>query len=357
MGFLGVGIVAAIGALIAYRASYSLSGGDATLQRLISVCAVAAIPNLLVAQARGYAAGRGDWGRVSLERGIAGLARMVSVCGLALINMLSVESAAVAIIATPALGGLAYLRNPHRSLRSTSQPPCPRVHEVLGFGLKVWAGSLAGIVLLRLDQVLLAPLSSITELGIYAVAVNVAEVPLITNTALREVTFARMASSPSWQDVTRFSRLSLLLGGAISGGTFALAIPLVPFLFGEVFEQSRMSLAVLSLAVVIGLPGSLAGSGLSGSGRPELRSLSLVAGALVNVLALLLLAPAWGAVGAACATLAGNLTSSNTNILWAWRIFGISPLAFYRVTFKDLRDYFRLFQALARRIRTATGGR
>jgi O-antigen/teichoic acid export membrane protein len=104
--------------------------------------------------------------------------------------------------------------------------------------------------------------------------------------------------------------------------------------------------AVLLTAVVLGTPGSIGGSGLSARGRPGLRSMSLLVACLVNVGMLIVLAPLLGAMGAALATLAGNLISSNLNLLFLYRKFGINPLAFYgvrRTDFVTLRDYAKRF--------------
>jgi O-antigen/teichoic acid export membrane protein len=120
----------------------------------------------------------------------------------------------------------------------------------------------------------------------------------------------------------------------------------LPFLFGEDFRPALPVAGVLLAAVVLGTPGSIGGSGLSARGRPGLRSVSLLIACLVNISMLIVLAPPFGAMGAALATLAGNLISSNLNLWFMYRKFNINPLQFYgvrRTDFVTLLEYAKRF--------------
>src|SRR5918999_792731 len=58
------------------------------------------------------------------------------------------------------------------------RPNGPLLRESLAFGVRSWAGGLARFLNFRLDQILMGFLASEATLGIYAVAVNGAEVLL-----------------------------------------------------------------------------------------------------------------------------------------------------------------------------------
>jgi O-antigen/teichoic acid export membrane protein len=62
---------------------------------------------------------------------------------------------------------------------------------------------------------------------------------------------------------------------------------------------------------------------------------------VMNIALLVLLAPMLGAMGAALATLAGNLISSNLNLVFLARVFGLSPLSFYGLRRADLATLAR----------------
>jgi Na+-driven multidrug efflux pump len=57
-----------------------------------------------------------------------------------------------------------------------------------------------------------------------------------------------------------------------------------------------------------------------------------------------------GAMGAALATLAGNVLSSNLNLVFLWRVFGINPLAFYGLRRTDLATLARYLRRITDRL-------
>jgi O-antigen/teichoic acid export membrane protein len=202
-------------------------------------------------------------------------------------------------------------------------------------------GSLSGILLSRLDQTLMTPLAGTYELGLYVVAVSISELPLIVNSAVRDVTFVSDATRSEDERLGASARISTfisLLIGAIIGVSM---IWLLPFLFGRAFVGALPVMAVLLAAVVLGTPGSIAGAGLSGRGRPGLRSASLIVACIVNIALLVVLSPAFGAMGAAWATLAGNLIASNLNLVFLRKVFGIPASRFYGIRRGDLRLLIR----------------
>jgi O-antigen/teichoic acid export membrane protein len=207
--------------------------------------------------------------------------------------------------------------------------------------MRLWVGSLSGVLLSRLDQVLLTPLAGTYQLGLYVVAVNVSELPLIINQAVRDVTFVTDAADSVDERLSSSARISTalcMLAGLFLGITMLWWLP---FLFGKDFRGSIPVATVLLAAVVLGTPGAIAGSGLSARGRPGLRSVSLTIACVVNIALLALLAPVLGAMGAALATLAGNLISSNLNLVFLYRRYGISPLNFYGLRRSDVTIILR----------------
>ena len=173
------------------------------------------------------------------------------------------------------------------------------------------------------------------------VAVSVSELPLIIHQAVRDVTFVNESAESVDDRLSSSARISTLLSGLAALFLGVTMLWWLPFLFGEDFRASLPVAAVLLTAVVLNTPGSIAGSGLSGRGRPGLRSVSLTVACLVNIGLLVLLAPVLGAMGAALATLVGNLISSNLNLVFLARVFGINPLTFYGLRRTDLATLAR----------------
>jgi O-antigen/teichoic acid export membrane protein len=234
-------------------------------------------------------------------------------------------------------------------------PQQARVYGLLNYGVRIWVGSLSGILLSRLDQVLMTPFAGTYQLGLYVVAVSVSELPLIINQAVRDVTFVTDAADSVDARLSSSARISTFLCATAALFLGVTMLWWIPFLFGDGFRPSIPVAAVLLAAVVLGTPGSIAGSGLSARGRPGLRSISLLVACLVNIAMLILLAPTLGAMGAALATLVGNVLSSNLNLVFLYRTFGINPLQFYGLRRHDFTTLARFIKRMtARRRRTVS---
>lgn len=310
-------------------------------EREIAVIAMSALtPLLILAAFRGFAAGEYRWRLIAADRILGASLGACLVTGLILSHGLSVVSATVVAAFMPIPAILIYV-----SLARPSRPPSAsgdldlRFH---GYGIRLWFGALAGILLLRLDQVLLTPLAGAKELGLYVVAVPISEGLLIVNSALRDVLFARQSENPHMEDLAKATRISTaftLLSGLALG---ILSAWLVPLLYGKQFAGAVPVLFLLIAASVIGNPGSLAGAGLSARGRPELRSVALVAALAVNIIAMVLLVPELGAVGAGIASLISYPLSGWLALIFMKRIYGARVGDFVVPKRTDLREIRRL---------------
>ncbi|MBW9111730.1 oligosaccharide flippase family protein [Microbacterium ureisolvens] len=307
----GAGLASAV--LISLFAGW-LAAGDADLARLIATLGWLTPFALLVALLRGRAMGRGNWGLVFWERLIGSASRLALIAALAATGHLSVWSASITIGITSFAGGVAYLIP--RRIAAAAVPAPVGYAELSSFGLRVWGGSVGGILLSRVDQLIMLPLAGAYELGIYAVAVSIVDVVLVFNAAVGNVVFSLESRESNDARLTRAARISTIGTLLIAGACAIVAIWLVPLLFGADFAQSVPVFAILALGVVLGNPGSVAGAGLNSRGHPGLRSVSLLAATAVNIAALFVLAPVLGAQGAALATLAGNCVAGFLNILW-----------------------------------------
>lgn len=332
---VGAGIVASA---IAVLLAPVLSGGYPPLTRLIWIASLALIPLLLLALLQGTAAGLHKWKLVAVERLVTATVRLVALSALALSDRLDVLTAVIVLAFSPAVAAVAYIpiMRGERARRPSDDVP-PSSRSILAYGWRIWIGSISGVLLTRIDQTVMVPLAGAYELGLYVVAVTVAELPLVINNAVREVTFSSDAAQGNDERLTLASRLSSLV---TLGAGIAVAVTAgwwLPLFFGQDFAGAHPVLLVLIAAVVLGNPGSIAGIGLSARGMPGRRSLALVVACGVNLVLVFLLVPVIGAMGAAIATLAGNVVAGNLNIYFLWRHFGVRPWSFYRLTPGDVR--------------------
>jgi len=314
-----------------------LAPADSQTGEAMSLAAFALAPSLLLGGIRAYAAGMSRWTLISFERFFGAILRLIAFLTLVSMNSLTVMSASITIAASSFAGVAVYLwllrKRPQSDASGVSQDDA----RLLSYGMRVWIGALTGILLSRLDQVLMIPLSTAYQIGIYAVAVSISEVTLIFNSAVRDVLFSAESVKSNDSRLTRASRVSTLLTlvGSICVGISS--IWLVPILFGHDFSESVVVIEILLLGVLLGNPGSVAGAGLSARGRPGLRSTALAVAFVVNLGMVLLLVPLYGATGAAVATLAGNLTAGMLCIVFMRIHFAFSISTFFGVRSGDLK--------------------
>ncbi|WP_018776873.1 oligosaccharide flippase family protein [Paenarthrobacter nicotinovorans] len=343
------GIVASV---LLWALAPLLSDGDAQLAEMIALAGAATAPTLLVALLRGAASGLNAWKTVAFERILSGVLRFVGIAGLAYAGLLTPYSAALCLAISPVVAGFAYFALPRQimpPLGGAAELPGVRRQELLWYGFRVWFGSISGILLLRIDQAVMAPLSNAYQLGLYAIAVNVSEVPLIVNSAVREVMFASDSAENDDNRLLAAARISNLICTFIGVAIASTLIFWIPVVFGSEFLPAIPTMLILIAAVVAGTPGSIAGAALSARGAPELRSISLTVACVLNVLILILLAPWLGAVGAAVATLVGNVVASHGNIVFFQRKHGVRWTSFYGIRRSDFGLIVQTLKGIRRR--------
>lgn len=306
-----------------------LSGGSTEIQGLMAVAAVSVVPSLLLGVVRGIASGMDQWGMVARERVLSSVLRLVLLVPLWLADALTPLTATILLAMMPLTGALAYVRLPRRLAPPEEDTAGEAsVRSLGGYGLRLWVGSLSGVLLARVDQTLMTPLSSAYELGLYVVAVSVSELPLILHRAVRDVTFVADAHTHQDDRLAAAARISTALSVLVALGLGLTMGWWVPLLFGAEFAGAVPVAAVLLVGVVLGTSGSIAGAGLSARGRPGLRSIALLVACVANIAVLLVLVPTWGAMGAAWATVVGYLLTSLLNLIFLRRLFGVRMRTF-----------------------------
>lgn len=335
-GAVLITLAGALATFVCWLASGLLADGDPQLQDMIILASLAVIPSVLVLILRAGASGLQRWRLVAIEQALTALLRLAGVAVLAVIGHLTPLSAVIVIAVTPVLGGLAYLPLRGRSGPMIGPAPTVTTGRILGYGSRIWLGSLTGVLLARLDQTIMTPLAGTYQLGLYAVAVNVMDAALVLHSAIRDVSFTSDAATRDDEKLCASARISGLVSVTV-GLILALLMPFaLPVVFGADFAPALPAVWWLLASVAILAPGSIAGAGLSARGHPGLRSLALLFACVVNVIVLVLLVPTLGAVGAAIATFVGSIVAGQTNIALMSRLGHIPARRFYGIRRTDL---------------------
>jgi O-antigen/teichoic acid export membrane protein len=294
-----------------------------------------------VGMLRYVAQARGRFELMTRERWFSVLSRLVLIVAAALAGSLTVATAAwfthgTAVLATLLLIPILFARESRRTEPEESQGQITRF--VLRYGLVTWVGTVGGVLVMRLDQVLLTPLAGPKELGYYAVAVSVAEVPLLALLAVRDVIFSASTDRNDPTIVARATRATIMLSVPLCLIGILLAPVLLPPIFGAGFGPSVRMAQVLFLGTIPNGVAMVLSAGLLASGRPGLASRAQLAAAAVTVVALFLLVPALGAIGAAYASLIAYLVSALLVSLGLVRVSGLKPRDFLVPRQADLVD-------------------
>lgn len=335
-----------------------LSGEDVDVPHLMGVSALAILPTVLLGVTRGIASGLQQWRLVAREKVVASVLRLIILLPLWTTDNLTPFTATVVLAVMPAMGAIAYLRLP-RALPPAQDDDDGLVssRRIVGYGSRLWVGTIATVLIARADQTLMTSLSNAHQLGLYVVAVNLSEIPLVIHRAVRDVTFVTDASDGANDRLTAAARITTLISAVGALGLGATMVWWLPLLFGPEFAASVPIAALLLVAVVISTPGSIAGAGLSARGRPGVRSLALVIVCVINVALLFALLPRWGATGGAVATLVTLTTMTLLKQIFLQRYCGVPLRDSYglrRSDIQTLRQYARrVRRSVARRLHLA----
>lgn len=180
-----------------------------------------------------------------------------------------------------------------------------------------WAIALAGWLIalhLRVDQMLLFRMKGPTELGGYAVAVRLSEIWNMLSTVFMVSVFPLLSrfAVDEGERLKRTSTLAYrylyLLICPIALGIGYYARPLISLLFGPTFADAAPTLGLLAVAEVFFFSHSVSYNVFFAMNRQ--REAALIAGLSLTANALLNLAwiPAWGAIGAAAASVVSYAT-------------------------------------------------
>lgn len=345
-----VSVIGLIATVLIWLVAPLIAIGNRDITSLIQVATLFIVPNLLNSVIRGFASGRQEWALIAWERFIGSFVRLLLILIAIIIGVLNPTTAVISIGVGGFVGAVAYIRLLSRTKRPVTDKYLPRA-PIYSYGSRIWIGSLAGILLSRIDQTLMVGLSTIDQLGLYAIAVTVAELILVFNSAVRDVIFSFESQNVDSERLGQASRVSSLVTLLLAVVVALLAHQGIPLLFGRNFEEAVVPTYILLAAIALGNPGSVAGAGISARGKPELRSFSLIVAVCFNVATVYLLVPDFGAIGAALATLIGSTVAGWVNILILRIRFQI-PIS----TFVGIRkaDLMFLSTEVSRKIRNRT---
>jgi O-antigen/teichoic acid export membrane protein len=349
LGVLGIAVMAMLGA-------FTFAGHHAQYRDFLILALFAPLQitaNLVI----GAGTGASDLRGVNLIKAVPALVRTAVVIFACVAFDLSVFAAGLLFMITSSsavLIGFRRLRDRsgggrHRAADALSMPPQGEegtipTRSLVTYSLACMPGVLAAVSSARLDQVVGLPLIGAQQLGFYAVAVSVAEIPMVMATGARTILLGRDTGVRP-QDATAVARLAVVAAVLSCAFLAAIARFAVPFVFGRSFGPAVAPTVILCIATILYTSMSLFTAALLAQGRAGWSSAALVTGSAAGIAFLFILSP-YGAVGASVASLIGYATSVVV-AMWGLRTTG-SPYTVRMLTIPFAHDLVALREAWAK---------
>jgi O-antigen/teichoic acid export membrane protein len=259
----------------------------------------------------GIVTGSADVAGVNGARIAPTIVRAVVVVTLCLATTVSALTAAAVLILSASVG-LAWIRIRCRhdsSARATDgEAAFPRA-AMVKFSVTAFPGVLAGVSTAGLDQIVGLPLIGAKQLGLYAVAVSLAELPMVFGSAARAALLGMRADaviSREGQQLIRRITAAVAVGAAVMGlATWRL----VPTVFGREYAGVVLPALILLAATVVYTVASCLSAALLALGNASGQSRALLVGAIASVASLVALR-SLGATGAAIASALGYVVTA-----------------------------------------------
>lgn len=246
---------------------------------------------------------------------------------------------AMAYVAGTALSGIVGLIWLHRKGWTGWRPDFGVAKAMLGYGARVHLGEMINSLRQRVDQIGVATFLTSHDMGLYVVALTVANGPMILVNTIAGVAFPKISGAPGAQEKLRifgiYLRLAMAMSVASAAGLAILAEWVVPLIFGQAFDRS----ATLCQIMLLGLPFFAAKLMFIQALNAFDRSLAIgwaeAFGLAAALAALFVLLPWLGIEGAAWALVVANIAALGAMAGSLNRQIGAPVLAMFKPTPDD----------------------
>lgn len=249
--------------------------------------------------------------------------QLVSYVGLWWLGKLTVASASYTMLVSLAASLVVSLIAVWRELSPRWNPSLGELKTTLRYGIRDYPGILTEFVNWRLDLMMLVGTASSGALGLYVVALRLADITSTLAGSVGDALLPEVAASKEADQatkvVTRSLRLTLCAHLLILIPLWIAAPYILRFAYGEGFVEVTNVLRLLMFASVVWSAGAIVISGLNGLGHPGLSAIARIAAAIVMVVALVTLLPRRGIQGAAISSILGYSVMFLVALFWLVR--------------------------------------
>jgi O-antigen/teichoic acid export membrane protein len=326
-------VLTAISSVIAFAgifllvSNFDLASSDELRPKYLAIALLALPASIHLARSGSLLALNRDLRGVNHARLAGAIVQTTGTAVLFALDRLTVNSVLVMYVlsvATPALLVAVWTRK----IGHVRLPiPWSFIRDYLKLGLQLGPAGILLFLSLRLDVFFIARYQASKEVGLYSVAVTVAELVWLVTEALRISVSERLANAPKKEalDVTyRAVRMTVIVAAGIASGIAITAPILIPTLFGDAFAPSVTAVWILLPATLFMAVWQSQINTLVRFSRPWTTSAIAAIALVVNGVGNLLMIPLIGIRGAAFASLLGYSVGAILTCLALARVSNIS---------------------------------
>jgi O-antigen/teichoic acid export membrane protein len=239
----------------------------------------------------------------NMLRSLVPVTYLVGICVLGLVGVTGVAEFAIAYIGGQLVaGGAAVFIAVRRGWASWHVKPGV-IRSLIAYGIKVHVGEVLASLRQRVDQAVIAYSLPAADLGLYAVALTVANAPLILVFTLANVAFPKISQQTTdagkLEVFGRYLRFSLAVAGGVIVVLWVLIPPLLPWAFGRPFAPAVPIANILLIGTLPFAAKLLFQQALKAWDRSLVVGRAEIVGLAVAVIAITILMPVFGLPGVA----------------------------------------------------------
>lgn len=219
----------------------------------------------------------------------------------------------------------------------------PLLKESLRYGGKAYLGNLAQFLNYRLDIFIVAYFLGPVAVGLYGVAVGLAERLWMIPGSISVVLFPRISSldhAEANKLTPQASRHTFFIVTSISLILAIFSKPLIKLLFGPEYLPSAMPFVILLPGVVALSITKVLTSDLAGRGKPQFGMLSSLLALPITIILDIVLIPKWGISGAAFASTVAYTLATIVVLIAFLKLSGSSLYDTIFIKKSELINYF-----------------
>ena len=202
--------------------------------------------------------------RLDYERILIALLRFIGILTILKISIVRVEYFSILVVGMVLISSLILWFPRVKAPNSISMISRS---EFIKYLVPASAVSVSLVIAARLDQFILPLQTSSVEVGYYAVAVTMAEVPLIFTNLISRTTFKDAAIGGGFESQLKKSRMYFILGFAVTLIMYLLAELTIKYIFGVDYLSAVPIIRILCLSSCLAIINSALIFHLNGSGR------------------------------------------------------------------------------------------